>query len=153
MKWRDFNVSKMDAAHTSASLNISWISNAFLISYQSIQYKKRTGYLRKNNEQTKTVFQTWRGYDTDIFPHYCPFVCGNLSAPVAFPTHKASDTERWWLIFCYQDNPLETPITEISYVPYTQACETSAGCLRSIYPSLGMRQLFGDVTMGQWRHN
>ena len=23
----------------------------------------------------------------------------------------------------------------------------------SIYPSLGMRQLFGDVTMGQWRHN
>ena len=31
--------------------------------------------------------------------------------------------------------------------------ETSAGCLRSIYPSLGMRQLFGDVTMGQWRHN
>ena len=31
--------------------------------------------------------------------------------------------------------------------------ETRAGCLRSIYPSLGMRQLFGDVTMGQWRHN
>ena len=26
-------------------------------------------------------------------------------------------------------------------------------CLRSIYPSLGMRQFFGDVTMGQWRHN
>ena len=25
--------------------------------------------------------------------------------------------------------------------------------LRSIYLSLGMRQLFGDVTMGQWRHN
>ena len=23
----------------------------------------------------------------------------------------------------------------------------------SIYSSLGMRQLFGDVTMGQWRHN
>ena len=22
-----------------------------------------------------------------------------------------------------------------------------------VYPSLGMRQLFGDVTMGQWRHN
>ena len=34
-----------------------------------------------------------------------------------------------------------------------QGCETSAGCLRSIYPSLGMRQLFGDVTIGQWRHN
>ena len=34
------------------------------------------------------------------------------------------------------------------YVSYTRACETSAGCLRSIYPSLGMRQLFGDVTMG-----
>ena len=31
-------------------------------------------------------------------------------------------------------------------VSYTRACETSAGCLRSIYPSLGMRQLFGDVT-------
>ena len=29
----------------------------------------------------------------------------------------------------------------------------SAGCLRSIYPSLGMRQLFRDVTMGRWRHN
>ena len=40
-----------------------------------------------------------------------------------------------------------------SYVSYTRACETSGGCLRSIYPSLGMRQLFGDVTMGQWRHN
>ena len=38
-------------------------------------------------------------------------------------------------------------------VSYTRACETSAGCLRSIYPSLGLRQLFGDVTMGQWRHN
>ena len=38
-------------------------------------------------------------------------------------------------------------------VSYTQVSETSAGCLRSIYPSLGMRQLFGDVTMGQWRHN
>ena len=55
-------------------------------------------------------------------------------------------------------------------VSYTRAWETSAGCLRSIclvhpgvpdnagclrsiYPSLGMRQLFGDVTMGQWRHN
>ena len=31
--------------------------------------------------------------------------------------------------------------------------ETGAECLRSIYPSLGMRQLFGDVTMGKWRHN
>ena len=38
-------------------------------------------------------------------------------------------------------------------VSYTRPCETSAGCLRSIYLSLGMRQLFGDVTMGQWRHN
>ena len=39
------------------------------------------------------------------------------------------------------------------FVSYTRACETSAGCLRSIYPSLGMIQLFGDVTMSQWRHN
>ena len=38
-------------------------------------------------------------------------------------------------------------------VSYTRPCETSAGCLRSIYLSLGMRQLFDDVTMGQWRHN
>ena len=38
-------------------------------------------------------------------------------------------------------------------VSYTRACETSAGCLRSIYLSLGLRELFGDVTMGQWRHN
>ena len=38
-------------------------------------------------------------------------------------------------------------------VSYTRVCETSTGCLRSIYPSLGMRQVFGDVTMGQWRHN
>ena len=38
------------------------------------------------------------------------------------------------------------------YGSYSRACETSAGYLRSIYPSLGMRQL-GDVTMGQWRHN
>ena len=33
-------------------------------------------------------------------------------------------------------------------VSYTRACETSAGYLRSIYPNLGMRQLFGDVTNG-----
>ena len=31
-------------------------------------------------------------------------------------------------------------------VSHTRACETSAGCLRSIYPSLGMRQFW-------WRHN
>ena len=36
---------------------------------------------------------------------------------------------------------------------FIRVYETSAGCLRSIYPRLGMRQLFGDVTMGQWRHN
>ena len=35
------------------------------------------------------------------------------------------------------------------FVSYTRVYKTSAGCLRSIYPSLGMRQLFGDVTMGQ----
>ena len=44
-------------------------------------------------------------------------------------------------------------IVQEHVVSYTRVCETSAGCLRSIYPSLGMRQLFGDVTMGQWRHN
>ena len=38
-------------------------------------------------------------------------------------------------------------------VSYTRVYKTSAGCLRSIDPRLGMRQLFGDVTMGQWRHN
>ena len=38
-------------------------------------------------------------------------------------------------------------------VSYTRVCETSAGWLRSIYPSLGLRQFFGDFTMGQWRHN
>ena len=27
------------------------------------------------------------------------------------------------------------------------------GCLRSIYPSLGMRQLFGDITRDKWHHN
>ena len=31
--------------------------------------------------------------------------------------------------------------------------ERFAQGLRSIYPSRGMRQLFDDVTMGQWRHN
>ena len=36
---------------------------------------------------------------------------------------------------------------EDTYVSYTRVCETSAGCLRSIYPSLGMRQLF------LYRHN
>ena len=41
----------------------------------------------------------------------------------------------------------------VSIVLYTRVYETSAVCLRSIYPSLGMRQLFGDVTIGQWRHN
>ena len=40
----------------------------------------------------------------------------------------------------------------ISYEYGHQICDTSAGCLRSIYPSLGMRQHFGDVIMDQWRH-
>ena len=40
-----------------------------------------------------------------------------------------------------------------TFVLYTLVSETSAGCLRLIYPSLGMRQLFRDATMGQWRHN
>ena len=39
------------------------------------------------------------------------------------------------------------------YVSYSRVYETSSGGLRAIYPSLGMIQLFGDVTMGQWRHN
>ena len=34
-------------------------------------------------------------------------------------------------------------------VSYIRVYETSAGCRRSIYPSLGMRQLFGDATMGR----
>ena len=29
----------------------------------------------------------------------------------------------------------------------------SAGCLRSTDPSLGIQQLSGDITKGQWRHN
>ena len=37
----------------------------------------------------------------------------------------------------------------ILIVSYTRVYETSARCLRSIYPSLGMRQLFDDVTMGK----
>ena len=36
---------------------------------------------------------------------------------------------------------------------YTQVYETNTGGLRSIYPSLEMRHLFGDVTMGQWHYN
>ena len=37
---------------------------------------------------------------------------------------------------------------QVCRVSYVRVYETSAGGLRSIYPSLGMRQLFGDVTMG-----
>ena len=40
-----------------------------------------------------------------------------------------------------------------SVVSHTRVYETSAGGLRSIHPSLGMRQLFSDVTMSHWRHN
>ena len=36
-------------------------------------------------------------------------------------------------------------------VSYTQPCETNAGCPRQCDPTL--RQLFGDVTKGQWCHN
>ena len=49
--------------------------------------------------------------------------------------------------FCIDDS------VQNSSVSYTPAYETSARCLRSIYPSLDMRQLFDDVTMGQWRNN
>ena len=53
----------------------------------------------------------------------------------------------------FRNSIIETRRSQDRIVSYTRACETSAGCLRSIYPSLGMRQLFGDVTIGQWRHN
>ena len=39
------------------------------------------------------------------------------------------------------------------FVSYTRLCETSAGCLRSSDPTIGMRQLFRDATKDQWRHN
>ena len=38
-------------------------------------------------------------------------------------------------------------------VSYMRVYEISAGGVRSIYPTLGIRLLFGDVTMNQWRHN
>ena len=39
---------------------------------------------------------------------------------------------------------LKTKRSQDRLVSHTRTCETNAGCLRSIYPSLGMRQLFGD---------
>ena len=43
--------------------------------------------------------------------------------------------------------------SHVKDISYTRVYETSTGCPISIYPSLGMRQLFGNVTMGRWRHN
>ena len=52
-----------------------------------------------------------------------------------------------------KDKMVTRPSCLVHPVSYTWVYKTSAGCLRLIYPSLGMRQLLGDVTMGQWRHN
>ena len=73
---------------------------------------------------------------------------GNPWVTGGFTTKKASGGES--LSISWRDPGL---FLLVDIVLYTRAYETSAGCLRSIYPSLGMRQLFGDVTMGQWRHN
>ena len=89
-----------------------------------------------------------------------------------FTRTKASDAELWSLISAWITGwvnngkagdlrrhrahyyvTLMSPLCLLScwdirnpFVSYTRACETSARCLRSIYPSLGMKQLFGDVT-------
>ena len=82
---------------------------------------------------------------------YPPFVAG-IDLPHQFQT-------RWSLVWNrFIPHSLQVSIYHISVlwiviVSYTRVSQTSAGCLRSIYPSLGMRQLFGYVTMGQWRHN
>ena len=78
----------------------------------------------------------------------------NVANRPAFPT------KRNWRKMLSSEGDLQHPyhltncaLYWIWSVSYTRACETSAECLRSIYPSLGMRQLFRDVTMGRWRHN
>ena len=40
-----------------------------------------------------------------------------------------------------------------TYMSYTRVFATSTGCLRSIDPSLGIKQPFGDITKGQWHHS
>ena len=49
--------------------------------------------------------------------------------------------------------PDEAPPSLESFCPVHSGVWDKRRCLKSIYPSLGMRQLFGDVTMGQWRHS
>ena len=56
----------------------------------------------------------------------------------------ADDVTMTRQLWCYHVN---------SEVSYTQQYETSAGCLRSVYPSLRMIQLFGDVTLSWASHN
>ena len=46
------------------------------------------------------------------------------------------------------------PRLESFYPPFVAGIDLPhQGVVDSYNPSLGMRQLFGDVTMGQWRHN
>ena len=46
------------------------------------------------------------------------------------------------------------PRLESFYPPFVTGIDLPhQGVVDSYNPSLGMRQLFGDVTMGQWRHN
>ena len=46
------------------------------------------------------------------------------------------------------------PRLESFYSPFLAGIDLPhQGVVDSYNPSLGMRQLFGDVTMGQWRHN
>ena len=69
----------------------------------------------------------------------------HLSRTQSYIFHKYDLSNAWKE---YNLQQLVGPVGEY-FVSYTRVNETSAGCLRSIYPSLGMRQLFGDVTMGQ----
>ena len=76
-----------------------------------------------------------------------PITCEYPARSMKKMFHKTTDYVKLWDIL------LIGTMAEEMLVSYTRVSETSAGCLRSIYPSVGMIQLFGDVTMGQWRHN
>ena len=75
----------------------------------------------------------------------------NIKAPRYWPLWGESTADRWIPLTKDQLSgksfPFDDVIMQDLLVSYTRACETSTGCLRSIYPSLGMRQLFW------WRHN
>ena len=148
-------------------------ARSYIFRQQPSQYKKSHFVLRYRKiilvtnshssfelETQKTISPymfSQRNYEDIFWPRHwysSLFINTLLGIPLLFKCRASGPRFNIKTVFHMYEIPmLKIRRSRDRLVSYTRVSETSAGCLRLIYPSLGMRQIFGDVTMGQWRHN